>query len=246
MQIYEKPTRLLMQDMVRELNISKNDIIRKPDVIDWFKQNYPKIKSNTVACHLIRMSVNANSRHHFKPKLGEDDLFWQIDKSSYRLYDPSKDVVQSKELDENSAHDEATSSEYHDEAKFAYEKDLQSFLEKNLTLIEGGLYLYDEDGISGVEYNAGGRFIDILAVDSNNNFVVIELKVSRGYDRVVGQLLRYVSWVRKNLCEPGQSVRGVIIARDISEDLVLACEGLSDVVLFEYEMSIKINKIEKV
>jgi RecB family endonuclease NucS len=41
-----------------------------------------------------------------------------------------------------------------------------------------------------LEFPAGDRYIDILAVDAQGSFVVIELKVSRGYDRVIGQLLR--------------------------------------------------------
>ena len=51
---------------------------------------------------------------------------------------------------------------------------------------ESGLNLtVPEEGINGIEFPVGGRFIDILAVDSNNDFFVIELKVSRGYDRVI-------------------------------------------------------------
>jgi len=74
--------------------------------------------------------------------------------------------------------------------------------------------------------------------------VVIELKVSRGYERVVGQLRRYMGWIAKNHAEPGQSVRGVIVAREISEDLALACRGLNDVEIFEYEMSVSVKKVQ--
>lgn len=52
-------------------------------------------------------------------------------------------------------------------------------------------------------------------MDANGDLVVIELKVSRGYDRVVGQLIRYVAWIKKNLAEANQQVRGVIVAREI-------------------------------
>ncbi len=68
--------------------------------------------------------------------------------------------------------------------EFAYESDLRDFLAKNLSLLEPGLRLYQDEGITGVEFPACGRFIDILAVDTRENLVVIELKVSRGYDRV--------------------------------------------------------------
>lgn len=94
-----------------------------------------------------------------------------------------------------------------EKTKFAYEKDLQNFLSHNLSTIEPGLMLFEEESITGIEYPVGGRYIDILALDKNNDYVVIELKVSRGYDRVVGQLLRYISWVKKHQAEENQSVK---------------------------------------
>jgi RecB family endonuclease NucS len=99
--------------------------------------------------------------------------------------------------------------------------------------------------MTGVEFPAGGRSIDILAVDQENSFVVIELKVSRGYDRAVGQLLRYMGWVNSNLADPNQGVRGIIVARQITEDLKLACQPIVDVALYEYELSVSVHKINK-
>jgi len=64
-------------------------------------------------------------------------------------------------------------------SEFAYERDLQNFLSHNLTLIEPGLRLYQEEHITGVEFPVGNRRVDILALDSDDNYVVIELKVSR-------------------------------------------------------------------
>ncbi len=70
------------------------------------------------------------------------------------------------------------------------------------------------------------------------------MKVSRGYDRVIGQLLRYIAWIKKNHAETDQKVRGVIVARDISEDLLLACSEIPDIELFDYELSIKLRSID--
>ena len=129
------------------------------------------------------------------------------------------------------------------------EKELQNILVKNLSIIESGLKLYEgeENGKNGLEYPVDGRRIDILAMDKNDNFVVIELKVSRGYDRVVGQLLRYKNWIKRNIAENNQNVRGVIICKKVTDDLLLACDGLDNIELFKYELDIKIHKrvIEK-
>jgi len=77
MAIYDKPVRLLMKDMVKNLSLGKGDRISRNQVIAWFNENYPKIKQGTITAHLIRMSVNATSRHHYNPIPIEDDLFWQ-------------------------------------------------------------------------------------------------------------------------------------------------------------------------
>jgi len=73
--------------------------------------------------------------------------------------------------------------------------------------------------------------------------VVTELKVSRGYDRVVGQLLRCTAWIHAHQAEVGPGVRGMIIAREISEDLRLACTIISDVELFEYELAVTLRLV---
>lgn len=62
---------------------------------------------------------------------------------------------------------------------------------------------------------------------------------------MVGQLLRYMAWIEKNQAEGNQSVRGIIVAREISEDLMLACSGLQNVELFEYELSVSLRKVTK-
>ncbi|MFM4777008.1 endonuclease NucS domain-containing protein [Aeromonas veronii] len=127
--------------------------------------------------------------------------------------------------------------------EFAYEHDLRDYLAKNLHIIDPSLKLYLDDGITGVEFPVGGRYIDILATDGAGDYVVIELKVSKGYDQVVCQLLRYTSWIKKNHAEPRQNVRGIIIAKQISEDLKLACSEVPSVSLYEYSLSVEVMKI---
>ena len=242
--IYEKPVRQLMRDMVSNLGLNKGEVLTKERVRNWFKDRYPKIKDGTISAHLIRLSTNASSRVYYTAKPQEDDLFFQLDGSRFRLFDPGNDpppiYKTSKVLPD--AQDETDSMAIRSATEFAYEKDLRSFLSKNLEVIEPGLQLYEDEGINGIEFPAGGRFIDILSVDKKNNYVVIELKVSKGYDRVVGQLLRYMAWIEKNQAEPNQIVRGIIVAREISEDLLLACSGVPGIQLFEYEMSVTLKK----
>ena len=248
MALYEKPVKLLFRDMIKDLTIQKGEVIQRDKINSWFKTKYPLIKPGTISAHLLRLSINAPSRIHYSvDPNGKDDLLFQIDSKKFRLYDKSSDPdpIYFRQKEGEKVTPEHEESEEENGSEFAYEKDLQNFLTKNLSLIEPGLSLYMEEEISGIEFPAGNRSIDILAIDSKNNYVVIELKVSRGYDRVVGQILRYMAWIRKNHAEECQKVRGIIIAREISDDLLLACSGTTNVELYEYNLSITLNKIEK-
>lgn len=176
MAIYDKPVRLLMQDMVKEFGLKQGDTFFREQAFAWFHENYPKVKDGTIAAHLIRMSTNAPSRAYYLGKPPEnDDLLYQIDSRTFRLYNSSTDPqpiygIGAEATEEDDGVDEASNA-----TEFAYEKDLQNFLAKNLATIEPGLQLYVEEGITGVEFPAGTRFIDILALDRENNYVVIEL-----------------------------------------------------------------------
>lgn len=155
-------------------------------------------------------------------------------------------------VDRFNADQEGTTSEEEDEREivkeeneFAYENDLRNYLVKNLSIIEKGLRIYEaQDKTTGEEYYIPGtsRRIDILTTDKDNNFVVIELKVSRGYEKVVGQTLYYQSMIRTHFNQ--HKVRAIIIAREITPELKAATQFLPDVELFEYQLSLTLNRIK--
>jgi len=260
--IYDKSTRELFRDfvdsfvpppaggfgLIERKPLDAGGYFTRPEILAWFQEHYPKLKRGTVNAHLVVMSTNATSRvhHNLRPN-GADDILFQIDRSSFRLYvkgsDPSPIYRQEAGPD---THEDTDDSEDHEGEthEFAYEQDLKNFLASNLQVIGPSLTVYEDGDISGVEFPVGGKYIDILAVDDDQDLIVIELKVSKGYDRAVGQLLRYIAWIEKNLAEPEQKVKGMIIARSISEDLRLATLRVKDVELFEYELSITLKRIE--
>jgi hypothetical protein len=245
--IYEKTINEIMADYFNKMDL--NDIFSTQDMIKYFRDNYPKIKESSITAHLLKFSTNSKTRINYNGhNNGKSDLLYKINENKYRLYnkmvDPSP--IYKDSIGGNGGEKKETDDEFDYESSFAYEKDLQNYLAKNLQIIEAGLKLFEEDDISGIEYPAGNRFIDILALDKNNDFVVIELKVSKGYDRVIGQLLRYIGWVEQKMASDGQKVRGIIICKELSEDLLLACSKIKEIELFEYELLIKLNKINVV
>lgn len=252
MSIYERSTKSLMGDWVKEKKLLPGQIFKKSDAANWFAEHYPKIKRKTVEMHVEGMSVNNPVRKHhsnIRPGSGHD-IFYKLGPEQFRLWVPESDPPPKYAVDlVKQATDIGSQTESAEEEagvegsrEFAFERDLRNYLLKNLGLIELGLTLYEEEGITGVEFPVGGRFIDILAVDKDGRYVVFELKVSRGYDRVVGQILRYMSWVDKNMESP-KPTRGIIVANEITEDLRLAAGRVPDIRLIEYQISFKLNAI---
>jgi Endonuclease NucS len=137
--------------------------------------------------------------------------------------------------------EEAVSEDEQSDQQFAAESDLRDFLAKNPTSIEPGLSLFSQGTQSGIEFPIENGFIDILAVDREGHFVVIELKVGRGRNRAVGQLLYYMGWVDKHLGNP--PCRGMIIAKEIPDDLMLAVQRVPGVSVAHYHLTVSVELI---
>jgi hypothetical protein len=125
---------------------------------------------------------------------------------------------------------------------FALEEHLRDYLAENLQLLEKGLKLWpvgeDEDA---VEYQVNGRKIDIFAQDINGEPVIVELKVSRGHEKTIGQALYYRAKVKEKFNT--NKVRIVIVALEVSTELRLAAKEVPDVSLFEYSLSMTVKRV---
>lgn len=120
-------------------------------------------------------------------------------------------------------------------SEFALETHLEEFIDRNWQNIDFGVKLtrYQSEDQSGRQFPAGPWSIDFLCIEEGiGHFVVVELKRGKTSDAAVGQLLRYMSWVRKNLAKEGQKVKGIIIARDVDPALSYAVQDLNDVSVF--------------
>jgi restriction system protein len=128
---------------------------------------------------------------------------------------------------------------------FVLEKYLEDFIVTNFhTIFKGNLVIYqDGEGADGQQYATDIGPIDILAVEPTSNaFVVMELKKGRPSDQVVGQILRYMGWVKQNLCKPDQSVKGLIICRDPDPKLAYALAMTKDIDVKYYSVSFKLKE----
>jgi restriction system protein len=132
-----------------------------------------------------------------------------------------------------------------DPTAFVLEKYLEDFIVSNFdTIFKRQLKIYeDAEGNDGQQYGTEIGSIDILAVEPKSGaFVVIELKKGRPSDQVVGQVLRYMGWVKKHLCTNGQAVKGLVICRDHDPKLTYALEMTNNIDVRYYSVSFKLTE----
>jgi restriction system protein len=132
-----------------------------------------------------------------------------------------------------------------DAAEFVLEKYLEEFIVTNFaSIFKGAMQIFtDSDGNFGQQYTTDIGSIDILAVERDTNaLVVIELKKGRPSDQVVGQVLRYMGWVKQHLCEAKQPVKGLVICRDEDARLSYALTMVSDVSIQYYAVSFRLSE----
>ncbi len=114
-----------------------------------------------------------------------------------------------------------------DEITFGLERDLQAALRSNIAQLEPGLKIIDGDKGKSTE---AGR-IDITATDNAGNIVVIELKAGTAKPAIIAQVLSYMASVAESDKKP---VRGIIVARDFHNRVVLASRAIPNLDLRKY------------
>jgi hypothetical protein len=212
-----------IKDMVIEWDLTYDSSLRKGYIVDLFQT------------HGILDDFKAKHWNFGGTPQGERKLQRYL-----RLKQRYEDFLAGRRQEPGA--DVASAGDKEEDQSFAAEADLRDFLAKNPAIIEPGLTIYQDGDRSGVEFAIDDGRIDILAVDRQQRFVVIELKVGRGRNKTIGQLLFYMGWIDKNLAKGGPC-RGMIIAREIPDDLVLAMRRVQGVTLYRYNVSVTLETV---
>lgn len=201
--------------MIKEAIEHFNGMASNSQIREYILGKWKDVNVNTINAQIIVLTVNHPSRVHYpennKPRSGTsqyDILFrtgrgevveyepkehgiWEIFKNEYGVLNIRQAIADSEEMETN---DEKLDIE---SFTFPIEANLRDFLIQNLhTFKARKLKLFiNSNGREGKEYPTDVGFIDILAVDEDGNFVVFELKLSKGPDKAIGQRLRYMGWV---------------------------------------------------
>ena len=139
-----------------------------------------------------------------------------------------------------------TDESIEDPSVFALEKHLEDFLVKNWNSTDLGKYssIYEEDGeIMGQQYPTDTGPIDILAISKDKKtLLVVELKKGRVSDVVVGQCQRYMGYVKEELAENNQEVRGIIIAFEDDIKIQRALSVAQNIDFYTYKIDFRLEK----
>lgn len=250
--------------MVKEASREINREMSNLEIRNWIHDKYGSaINTTSINCSITSSTVNSPSRIHYQENKkarvsnGLHDFLYSISRGKIVPYDPtlhgnweiqqnadgefSVRVIEDGIIDELFAEEIAV----RESSLFALESHLRDYLAKNLSQINGlenKLSLYTEENRDGVEYQTDVGPIDILALDNDGNFVVLELKLGRGPDAALGQILRYMGWVSKHLAN-GKNVRGIIVAAEIPKKLKYAITQTPSVSVMEYELKFALNGV---
>jgi hypothetical protein len=167
-----------------------------------------------------------------------DALWWYLDQKETGFLPPV-------ETGETTTIGMSTESEQ----RFGLERHLHEFLRDNWNHVELGrdwvLYQEPGDEEAGFEYPCDVGRIDLLAKHRNEpRWLVVELKRNQTSDQTVGQLLRYIGWVKHHLAEHSEQVHGMIICREADNALRYALSTLQNVELRRYQVDFHLSEPE--
>lgn len=132
------------------------------------------------------------------------------------------------------------------EQRFGLERRHHDFLRDNWNKTELGKEweLYSEQGEpeAGYDYPTDIGRIDLLTKHRREpRRLMVELKRAQSSNDTVGQVLRYMGWVRKHLAASGDDVEGLILAHEADESLRYAISEVPKIKFLIYEVSFRLR-----
>jgi len=130
-----------------------------------------------------------------------------------------------------------------DPSEFALEKHLEEFLITNWGQIElsENYDIYHDDEFEGQQFQTDTGFIDLLAISKDKKeLLVVELKKGRASDNVVGQIQRYMGYIKDEIAEDGQEVKGIIIAFEDDQRIKRALSVTNNISFYKYRIKFKL------
>lgn len=242
-----QPTKQTIWRLLRGALDDLPETFTSAQAIAWFEDRGHSYARISIQTHLHDLTVNRRARPRSQPIPGGEPFLYRVGRGIFTRYrrEVHGDLTTDGQLADDDVDDAADSEEPTDaQSEFALEVHLEEFMEKNWSSIDFGrrIAIWSDGGVNGRQFETGVGIIDFLCVDEESGgYVVLELKKGKTSDAVVGQTQRYMGWVRRNLTDPGQGVRGVIVAREADDKLKYALSEAPNIDLMTYEVSFTLS-----
>ena len=139
----------------------------------------------------------------------------------------------------------STDSEIENPSMFALESHLEHFIIENWeqTILAKDYDIFQDGELTGKQFQTDTGYIDILAISKDKKeLLVIELKKGRASDSVVGQIQRYMGYIKDEFLETGQKVKGIIIALENDTKVKRALSVTTDIDFYQYKINFDLIK----
>jgi transcription antitermination factor NusG len=184
-------------------------------ILDYFKKNSVNASPRTISCFIYRIRDK-----------------WDSDNASEVITDNADEI--------NNINNE--------EQMFFLEKYLEDLLIGNWESTDLGknsnIIYSDDNELLSQQYKTDIGKIDILAKEKDTDtYVVIELKRNQTSDDTVGQISRYMGWVKENLANDNL-VKGIIIGYEKDDKIHYALKTVPNIELFLYRINFSLIKTQ--
>tara|TARA_B100000035_G_scaffold285740_1_gene269522 strand:- start:3028 stop:3936 length:909 start_codon:yes stop_codon:yes gene_type:complete len=184
---------------------------------------------------------------HYTPKIAGDSVSYEVDGIEVDHSEIEKDLRSIFEIYKKCLDIEIkTENSSISKGLFYLEKQLEDFIIENWDNTQFGIK-YDliiEEGVCvSQQYRTGIGPIDILAKEKETgDYVVIELKKNQTSDDTIGQVARYMGWIKDTF---KSNVKGIIVAGKYDEKLYYANKIVPNVELFLYEVDFRLTEYSR-
>ncbi|MGE5405677.1 MAG: hypothetical protein ACM3PP_12145 [Candidatus Saccharibacteria bacterium] len=247
--------------LVREAVESMDGEASYQDIKEYIWRRHKDIKERTINCQIIICCVNQKSRVYYPPNRKprecseKYDFLYNLGNGKVAIYDPDKHGRWSI-IEENSrlkviknefqAVQKTVANRLVEQEQTRAVSEvvpvMRDVVVTNLALLKPDLKLYqDVSGRPGIEYPTEAGIIDILAIDGEGRFTVVEI-ADPFTPEVMTRMLSCMGWVRKHLAS-GHEVRAIVLTNQVDNSILWSATAIPQIEICQLQVSMVVNRL---
>lgn len=124
--------------------------------------------------------------------------------------------------------------------------ELRSLLAEQPELLEAGLSVLCDDGgqTVGVGYETDIGQVDLLAIDTAGDLVVVTVADRDPGQELIGGILQRVGWVREHLAKGERGVRAIVLTEPLADEVRYAAAAVAGTIDFKtYRVALSFDEL---